>query len=83
MPVVDFQEGDEIVVSRRRYFTVKNPETNEDEEKTELLEISAVRCPQKIKVGGPGGEVVPEYKANDENPQLDRRFLTIRLPMRY
>lgn len=80
---IQFEQGDEVVVSRRRRFTIKNSETNEEEEKVEVTEVSAVRCPDKFRLGGPGGSCLPEYSADPQSEQRDKRFLVIRLPMRY
>lgn len=83
MSTIEFREGDEIVVVRRRHITIKNAETGEDETHTENTDISIVRCPSTCKIGGPGGNIGPTYEANDLDPNKDRRFLTIKLPMRY
>lgn len=83
MSTVEFKEGDEIVVVRRRRYTVKNAESGEEEERTENTDISIVGVPTTCRIGGPGGEIRPDYEANPDNPGRDRRFLLIKLPMRY
>jgi hypothetical protein len=80
---VIFEQGDEIVVSRRHRFIYKDNETNEEIEKVEMMEVSAVRVPDRFICGGKGGSCQPEYTADPENEARDRRFLVIRLPMRY
>lgn len=79
---IDFEQGDEVVVSRYRTIKFKDEE-GQEQERVEQTIVSRVRAPDKFKLGGTGGTCLPEYSADPNSELRDRRFLVIRLPMRY
>lgn len=74
--MVDFLQGDELVLLRRRRRLVD--EGGEKKEVSEDMEISRVSCPENFKAGK--GSCEPEFIAGDKEHQ-DKRYLTIRLEM--
>lgn len=70
MATIDFQDGDELVLVRRRSVTVIDPETKAETTKTTETEVSVVACKENCKITG--GSITTEH---DD----DKRFLVIRL----